>query len=128
MLKHGQDGWIHRRRLREGGLWHLDESPSWDWVGYVYCAVRIEKITTSTPLPIEHYRRGMEVRTHSGMSALVLHDGPESGQIRCAWSASVGYIEPCKITQWRWPIETEWHPAYTETFEEREVERLEVEG
>jgi len=130
MLKHGQEGWVIYRRLRYAGdgVRRLDECPLWDWVHEDYRAVRIEKTHVRTPLPIEHFKRGMELQLASGAFILVLRDGSAEWPLLCAWGASVGGVELSKVSHWRWPHETEWHPAYTETTEEKWVERLEVES
>jgi len=130
MLKHGQEGWMieYRCRYSKAPPWAELKDPGWNWHATDHRAVRIEKNTIRTPLPIEHYRRGMELQLASGAFILVLRDGSAEWPLLCAWGASVGGVELSKVSHWRWPHETEWHPAYTETTKEREVERLEVEG
>ena len=133
MFKHGHDGWrIYSKLLGVRNAWVETSDPCWRWDLWEYCAVRIEKTIVRTPLPIEHYRTGMLVRV-----------GVEPGQcgvVFCVFNKTVEWVTTTgshissrfgDITHWRWPNETEWHPAYTETVEEREVERLErleVEG
>lgn len=139
MLKHGEPGWIHRRRLNDPTRnsnsqqpWKACDQPLWDWALNEYCAVRIEKTTIRTPLPIEHYRRGMEVMIDGKQeTCLVLARNQFSvfAVRTIGIRMNVGDWEPfTRIHRWRWPNETEWHPAFTETTEEREVEKLEVEG
>jgi len=129
MLKHGQEGWRIESRLRNvDNPWVSTSDPCWKWEVWDYRAVRIEKTTIRTPLPIEHYQRGMELQLASGAFILVLRDGSAEWPLLCAWGASVGGVDLGKITHWRWPNETEWHPAYAETTEEKDVERLEVDA
>ena len=92
-----------------------------------YCAVRIEKTTIRTPLPIEHYRRGMEVRT-SELEGIVAVATPCQFLSVLSLKLAIRPVESVCVTHWRWPNESEWKPAFTETVEEREVERLEVVG
>jgi len=125
MLKHGEPGWRIESRLRNvDNPWVPTSDPCWKWEVWDYRAVRIEKTPKRTPLPIEHYKRGMEVRIHGCcLDFLVSRSEVMNLVLENGW---VG--EACTVTRWRWPNETEWHPAYTETVEEREVEKLEVEG
>lgn len=116
LLKEGEDGWrVEHTDFNVIDAWrpilsnHFVDGSKWR-----YRAIHIERLPKRTPLPIEHYRRGMEVLIDSDTSAwLVLR---------------ADFVKVSKITNWRWPNETEWHPAFTETVEEREVERLEVDG
>lgn len=130
LLKEGEEGWrVEVTPNMEGReFWELMKPDHYiRAIGFKYRAVRIERTPTRTPLPIEHYRRGMEVATdrleyvvlgHESYTALTVHSRSESINIlRCE-----------RIEKWRWPNETEWKPAFTETVEEKIVETLIVEG
>ena len=125
MFKHGEPGWrIEFKPSCSAKQWAEASDLMWFWGDYNYRAVRIEKVVTRTPLPIEHYRRGMEVRIQGCcLDFLVSRTEAMNLILENGW---VGDI--CNITHWRWPNESEWYPAYTETVQEKEVERLEVEG
>lgn len=131
LLKEGDDGWrIERKHIRNGEPWlNIDSEHLIDCYQFQYRAVRIERIPTRTPLPIEHYKRGMEVRLAAILTPYLVLGQLSPAILTCSRidTSSVG-LPVLDVAQWRWPNETEWHPAYTETIEEREVDRLEVEG
>ena len=129
MLKHGLPGWrIKNKRLDATIPWFYTSDPVWRWDLCDYVAVRVEKTTIRTPLPIEHYKRGMEVKLHNLQEGLVLANTPQTIAVWDANLAIGARYNPSSVTEWRWPNESEWKPAFTETVEEKEVERLEVEG
>ena len=108
--------------------WQRCDNPAWNWVSCEYCAVRIDKVVTRTPLPVEHYKRGMEVKLRNIQEGLVLAN---THQTIAVWDVNLALgvrFNLSSVTHWRWPNESEWKPAFTETTEEKEVERLEVEG
>lgn len=127
MQKHGVDGWrIENHHGSEIGPWKPVADPWWNWIYQVYRAVRIERTPTRTPLPIEHYKRGMEVKSQIGLGEVErLVVGLING---CIILETADLTHAKMVSHWRWPNETEWHPAYTETVEERVVETLIVEG
>jgi hypothetical protein len=133
LLKEGEDGWrVYLKHIVNPMEWFaMPSDHTINRFKYTYRAVRIERIPTRTPLPIEHYKRGMEVLVfeHSG-AFLVIEIRHETGWVVAVLKnlISPSYYAPSRIIKWRWPNESEWKPAYTETIEEREVERLEVEG
>lgn len=131
LLKEGEEGWRVERESNK--VWREAESDhAIDCYLFRYRAVRIERVPTRTPLPIEHYKCGSVV-TIAGQSDafLVIGIRPETGWIvvlpENQLSQSYHY-SPSRISKWRWPNETEWKPAFTETVEERVVETLIVEG
>jgi len=126
MLKHGQEGWIIQFRYKGGLAWSLGLDPTWKWEVYDFRAVRIDKTPKRTPLPIEYYKRGMEVKTDIDGMGIILFVNVGADQIWCGWSHSASYVVLERIVAWRWPHETEWKPAYTEVVEEKVVECLEV--
>jgi len=132
MLKHGEPGWrIEFKPSCSAKQWAEASDPMWFWGDYNYRAVRIEKTIVRTPLPIEHYKRGMEVKISDICgTSITVGTKSETGWIVVIfrYDSPISYYAPSRIEKWRWPNESEWHPAFTETTEEREVERLEVEG
>ena len=132
MQKHGEEGWRIEYKHRGDPTLHwgsVAESLMWNWYAANHRAVRTERTPTRTPLPIEHYRRGMEVKNECEVVALVV-DLRLDGSIEIAWKGQSSSVirKTNHFTAWRWPNETEWQPAFTETVEEREVETLIVEG
>jgi len=134
MFKHGEPGWRieYRCKYPKAPSWAELRDPEWNWCVADHRAVRIEKVVTRTPLPIEHYRRGMEVLYGIDSNVwLVLGSTPNKDCIGavCGMNPQTQRtFQKQDITHWRWPNEAKWKPAYTEATEEREVERLEVEG
>lgn len=129
LLKEGEDGWrVEIKHTVEPFGWfdmHLDHIV--DLLRFRYRAIRTERVTTRTPLPVEHYKRGMEVATDRlEYIALGYYTHTQIKVHSLLQSLESLSIE--SITKWRWPNETEWKPAYTETVEEREVEVLTVDG
>ena len=128
MLKHGQDGWEIKYRDRPSMQYLRTDRPAWNWNRCEYIAIRVEKTTIRTPLPTEHYKRGMEVKLQNLQEGLALDI---THLTLAVWDANLALgvrYNPSSVTHWRWPNESEWKPAYTETTEEKEVERLEVVG
>lgn len=131
LLKEGEDGWRVERQCPN--LWRENDSDhTIDCNLWRYRAIRTERVTTRTPLPIEHYKAGMLVKLNSGVQAVVLR---RMGVTVFMWESehqtgygSTHYTELRDIAHWRWPNETEWKPAFTETVEERVVQTLTVEG
>ena len=126
-LKECEENWRVECKHYHSPLWVQPASDhTVDCSLYKYRAVRIELIPIRTPLPIEHYRRGMEVALRIGLAAIDrLVVGVDHGGIILE-TAELTDVK--RVSKWRWPNETEWKPAYTETVEEKIVETLIVEG
>lgn len=124
LLKEGEEGWRIECKRKEGDFdWrYIGPNHQVDCMVFIYRAVRIERVPTRTPLPIEHYKWGMVVK-HRGSEWLVL--GVDTFNLLLQYGK---FVYPDAITEWRWPNETEWRPAFTETVEEKIVETLIVEG
>ena len=130
LLKEGEEGWrVENADLngRHRNRWDvMRENHAVDTIGWRYRAVRIERTPTRTPLPIEHYRRGMEVKSQIGLAEVErLVVGVTHG---CIILETSDLTDAKELSHWRWPNETEWKPAFTETVEEKIVETLIVEG
>lgn len=114
MLMHNEPGWVIQHRQAVGGndYW-LDcgLDPVWNFSDTEYRAVRYK--TKRVPLPIEHYKVGMFVRI-SHKERLVLETIPLNSQISIYCGGCDISVRSDQITDWRWPNETEWHPAHTE--------------
>lgn len=131
MQKHGEEGWRIEYKHRGDPTLHwgsVAESLMWNWYAANHRAVRIERVPTRTPLPIEHYKRGMEVQFEGAYDYIILGDNGDNLKVILARIGGTWPADYRGIKKWRWPNETEWHPSYTETVEEREVETLIVEG
>jgi hypothetical protein len=112
MLMHDEPGWVIQNRPVANTQW-LDcgTDPIWNFYTTEYRAVRYK--TKRVPLPIEHYKVGMFVQTlHK--ERLVLETIPLNSQISIYCGGCDILVRSDQITAWRWPNETEWHPAYTE--------------
>lgn len=128
LLKEGEEGWRIECKRKEGDFdWrYIGPNHQVDCMVFIYRAVRIERTPTRTPFPIEHYRRGMEVKSHVGLAEVErLVVGLINGCIILE-TADLTHVK--MVSHWRWPNETEWKPAYTETIKEKIVETLVVEG
>lgn len=134
LLKEGEEDWrVENADLngRHRDKWDVvRENHAVDTIGWRYRAVRIERVPTRTPLPIEHYKRGMEVLIDRDTNVwLVLRVANNGKHVKLLLGDDYTcHIKAANVTSWRWPNETEWHPAFTETVEEKIVETLIVEG
>lgn len=129
LLKEGEENWRVERRHVDGWQWGIPGSDhDVDHYQFRYRAVRIERTPTRTPLPIEHYKTGMMVKLNCGNQCLIIADGGPSRRVWDLYATEPTHYPNTAFSAWRWPNETEWKPAYTETVEERVVQTLIVEG
>lgn len=129
LLKEGEEGWsIQRQRLGTNQPWEtIPDCHVIDCCAFRYRAVRIKRTPIRTPLPIERYKRGMEIA--NGPCICLVAENSGSNTVRVLYpDETLEDLLISVITLWRWPNETEWKPAFTETVEESVVETLIVEG
>ncbi len=133
MQKFGDDGWMIEA-ANVGGCpkWLPTTCPSWNWQDRLYRAVCTERLATQRHLPIEHYKRGMEIH-FADANRLLIRDGAkgenELGQTIANLVFDGGGLIPVGcVKRWRWPHESKWHDAYTETIAARVVKTLVVDG
>jgi len=107
MLKHGEPGRIQARSRNTGCPWADDNNPDWNWEDCEYRWVGPGKRV--------ELKRGMEVKTPSGETYLLLSD--KIGPSYCVWMPGQCWREHVEnFTHYRWPNSEDqtWLPVVQE--------------